>query len=223
MRFCLGFIGGCFLAAAGVAAGLDDFPRSASSVVRTDRRTGRLVRTVVVPSVARPRANSPLEVPEPVRKAADLHNLDPWLVHSVIQAESDYNPFAVSPKGAQGLMQLMPSTARRYGVTNSFSITENLQAGTSYLRHLLNLFGDQELALAAYNAGEGAVIRHGGVPPYPETRRYVRSVSSKYASVKRSAGAEPVLPVEPAALGGPISRPIEQFVDAQGNLHILTR
>ena len=227
MRFCLGIIGGLALAVAGLAAGLEDFPGQAASVVRADRRTGRLVRTVMVAAVARPRpdgrADASSEIPEAVRKAAGLQNLDPLLVHSVIQAESNYNPFAISPKGAQGLMQLMPSTARRYGVRNSFSITENLQAGVSYLRYLLDLFGDQELALAAYNAGEGAVIRHRGVPPYPETRQYVRSVSSKYAGARRSGAAGPVPPVEPPATQEPASRPIEQYVDTQGNLHILTR
>jgi len=177
----------------------------------------------VSPPAARSRAGATLEVPEVVRKAAVREGLDPLLVHSVIQAESNYNPFAVSPKGAQGLMQLMPATARRYGVTNSFSITENLQAGASYLRDLLDLFGDQELALAAYNAGEAAVIRHRGIPPYLETRQYVRSVSNKYASAKRSGTTGSPIPVEPAVAQAPLFRPIELQVDAQGNLHLRTR
>ncbi len=227
MRFCFVIIGGWILATAGLAAGLEDFPSQAASVVRADRRTGRLVRTVLVARIARPvtdeRAATSPQIPEAVRTAASYQNLDPLLVHSVIQAESNYNPFAVSPKGAQGLMQLMPATARRYGVRNSFSISENLQAGVSYLRYLLDLFGDQELALAAYNAGEGAVIRHRGVPPYAETRQYVRSISSKYAGAKRSGDAVLVPPAEPPAAQAPSCRPIEQFVDAQGNLHVLTR
>ena len=227
MRFCLGIIVGWLLATAGLAASLEDYPGQAAWVVRADRRTGRLVRTVLAAPVARPltdgRAASSPEIPEAVRSAASHQNLDPLLVHSVIQAESNYNPFAVSPKGAQGLMQLMPATARRYGVRNSFSITENLQAGVSYLRYLLDLFGDQELALAAYNAGEGAVIRHGGVPPYAETRQYVRSVSSKYASSRRSGDAGLVPPAEPPAAQAPACRPIEQYIDAQGDLHLLTR
>ena len=222
MRFCLSIAGALLLAMPGFAEGLEDFPRQASSVVRADRRSGRLVRTVVVGPVARTRTDVPAEVPEVVRKAALGRNLDPLLVHSVIQAESGYNPFAVSPKGAQGLMQLMPATARRYGVLNSFSITENLQAGVSYLRDLLDLFGNQDLALAAYNAGEAAVIRHRGIPPYSETRQYVRSVSSRYADAKRSA-AGLTAPAAPPAAPAPAYRPIEQRFDAQGNLYVLTR
>jgi len=144
------------------------------------------------------------------------------LVHSVIQAESNYNPLAVSPKGAQGLMQLMPSTARRFGVANSFNFAENIEGGVRYLRYLLTLFGDQKLAVAAYNAGEEAVIRHGGVPPYAETRNYVRAVSKNYA-IARQAAAGAVASAEPVKTAEPAYRPIEQFVDEQGNIVIRTR
>jgi len=104
------------------------------------------------------------------------------LVHAVVTAESAYDPDALSSAGAVGLMQLMPATARRFGVTNRNNPQDNVTGGTRYLRVLIDLFGnDLRLALAAYNAGENAVIRHGRkVPPYPETQRYVRKVLDYY-------------------------------------------
>jgi hypothetical protein len=109
--------------------------------------------------------------------AARRHSLDPDLVQAVVAVESGFRPDAVSPKGAQGLMQLMPATARALGVMDSFDPASNLDGGTRYLRALIQRYdGDLKRALAAYNAGEGAVARHGGVPPYPETMAYVRKV-----------------------------------------------
>ena len=109
--------------------------------------------------------------------AARRHSLDPDLVQAVVAVESGFRPDAVSPKGAQGLMQLMPYTARALGVKDTFDPAANLDGGTRYLRALLARYnGDVSRALAAYNAGEGAVARHGGVPPYPETLAYVRKV-----------------------------------------------
>jgi soluble lytic murein transglycosylase-like protein len=109
------------------------------------------------------------------------------LVHSVIQTESNYNPLAVSNKGAEGLMQLIPSTARRFGVKDSFDSTENVEGGVKYLKYLLDLYhGDYTRAVAAYNAGEGAVSRYGGVPPYKETRNYVATVAKKLESERRA-------------------------------------
>jgi soluble lytic murein transglycosylase-like protein len=143
------------------------------------------------------------------------------LVHAVIQTESNYNPFALSPKGAQGLMQLMPATARRFGVRNTFDIQQNLRGGASYLKHLLELFGDRELALAAYNAGEEAVIRHRGIPPYPETRDYVRRVAGRYAEARSAARANEPAGAPPA--GQPEHRRLEYYFDAQGNLHVATK
>lgn len=104
------------------------------------------------------------------------------LLHAVIQAESAYDPNAVSRAGAVGLMQLMPVTARRYGVRDRRNPDQNLVGGTRYLRHLLELFGgNMELAVAAYNAGENAVIRYGrAVPPYPETRQYLKRVKQQF-------------------------------------------
>lgn len=113
-----------------------------------------------------------------VNAVAGIYRVDPALLHAVITAESGYNARAVSHKGAVGLMQLMPDTARRFGVSDSFDPEQNIHGGTRYLSHLLQLFGNNlELAVAAYNAGEDAVISHGySVPPYRETQGYVPRV-----------------------------------------------
>ena len=115
-----------------------------------------------------------------VEEAARLHQVSPDLVKSVIAVESEFDQWAVSSKGARGLMQLMPATARLLGVADSFDARQNIFAGTQYLRSLLDQFGgDVALALAAYNAGPGAVLRHGGIPPYRETRGYVQKVQAQ--------------------------------------------
>jgi len=112
-------------------------------------------------------------------KIARRHGVDEALVHAVIQVESRYDPFAVSPRGAMGLMQLMPRTAERFEVTNAFDPVQNVDGGVRYLKELLARYSGQvRLALAAYNAGEEAVERHGGIPPYRETIDYVKRVLS---------------------------------------------
>ena len=112
-----------------------------------------------------------------MQRIAAAHALPPQLIHSVIKVESNYNAHAISNKGALGLMQLIPATARRFGVNDAFNPVQNIEGGAKYLRYLLDLYdGDYRLALAAYNAGEGAVARYGGVPPFAETRNYVSSV-----------------------------------------------
>lgn len=109
--------------------------------------------------------------------SAHRHRVDPALVKAVIRAESDFIPYARSPKGAMGLMQLMPSTARMYNVGQIFDPAQNIEGGTSHLRLLLDQYrGNVRLALAAYNAGGGAVQRYGGIPPYPETIEYLQRV-----------------------------------------------
>ncbi len=117
-----------------------------------------------------------------VDEAARLHDLDPNLLHAMIRVESGYNPRALSAKGARGLMQLTPDTARRFGVSDAFNPRENVRAGAEYLQWLLKLFqGDVELALAGYNAGEQAVIRAGyRIPNYSETQKYVPKVLAHY-------------------------------------------
>lgn len=113
-----------------------------------------------------------------IDRASSDHAVDPALVRAVIHAESAFNPYAVSPKGARGLMQLMPATARMLGVKNSFSPESNIRGGTKYLAQLLRRFRNEAHAIAAYNAGEVPVNKYNGVPPYSETREYVRRVLS---------------------------------------------
>ncbi len=123
-----------------------------------------------------------------VDEVARAHGLEGALLHAVISVESHYNPKAVSHKGASGLMQLMPATARRYGVSDAFDPAQNLHGGAKYLRDLLTLFNrDVSLALAAYNAGEHAVIRHGNrIPPFRETMNYVPRVLGYYRQYQGS-------------------------------------
>jgi soluble lytic murein transglycosylase-like protein len=127
------------------------------------------------------RAASGGELRALVEQAARRRGLDPALVLAVVAVESGFRPDAVSPKGAQGLMQLMPRTAASLGVEDAFDPEQNLDAGVRHLESLLKLYdGNLTRALAAYNAGQGAVARHGGVPPYRETREYVRRVLERY-------------------------------------------
>lgn len=135
--------------------------------------------------------NSPhrKSVVEAVKRMADRYGLDPHLVFAVIQAESAFDPRAVSPKGAMGVMQLMPGTAERFGVRDPFDVEDNLKGGMAYLRWLLGQFdGSVVHAVAAYNAGEEAVSRYGGVPPYEETRTYVQRVTSYYPHLSHPVG-----------------------------------
>jgi soluble lytic murein transglycosylase-like protein len=117
------------------------------------------------------------EYADVLAQAADRHRLDPVLLTAVAQVESSLDPTAISPKGAQGLLQLMPATAARFGVDDAFDVQQNVEAGARYLSWLLERYdGETELALAGYNAGEAAVDRYDGVPPYPETQAYVARV-----------------------------------------------
>jgi len=116
-----------------------------------------------------------------IEQTAAFHSVDPELVRAVVEVESNFNPLAVSPKGAMGLMQLIPGTARRFGVSNVFDPAENLDGGVRYLKYLIGMFdGNLELSLAAYNAGENAVLRSRGVPAIRETRDYLRKINGIY-------------------------------------------
>ncbi len=144
-----------------------------------------------------------------INRIATEEGVDPELVRAIIRAESNFDPRAVSRKGAQGLMQLMPGTAGRFAVENTFDPEANIRGGVRYLRSLHDRFpGRLPLALAAYNAGENAVLRHNGIPPYPETRQYVKRVLRLYgrpdppvmqaaASAARRLATEVVEPASP--------------------------
>jgi hypothetical protein len=143
---------------------------------------------------------TPEQVDAAIEQAATRHNLDPNLVRAVIKVESDFNPNAVSRKGAMGLMQLMPSTARQLNVTNPFDPQQNVDAGVRHLKRLLESYGgDVKLTLAAYNAGAGAVARSAGIPRFTETRKYVKRITDLYYNgssevrVLGSPSREPVL------------------------------
>lgn len=210
------------------------------STVRVDRRSGKLIRRVAVPEavlVSRLaeaqtiRADETAETPVGTKvdgivdEIASQYSIDPLLVHAIIHVESRYNRFAISPKGAEGLMQLLPTTARRLGVNNSFDSRQNIAGGIRYLRQLQERFDDLHLVLAAYNAGEDAVSRYRGVPPYAETQEYVYRIGQKYGELRRShkvataqaQGLKSSVPAEPE------HRPLETFVDEQGRLHLRTR
>ncbi len=131
-----------------------------------------------------------------IRNNSDRFGIDPYLVFLVIEKESRFHPRAVSPKGAMGLMQLMPGTARRLGVRRPFDPAENIRGGTQYMRELMNMFGGKvDLVLASYNAGEGAVLKYGrNVPPYRETRDYVKTIGKRYGLTGRQPGSQNELP-----------------------------
>lgn len=145
----------------------------------------------------------PAEIDALARRVAAEYDVAPELVLAVIAVESAWQPEAVSHAGAQGLMQLIPETAERFGVRDPFDPEQNVRGGTRYLRWLLSLFrGDVTRALAAYNAGERAVLRHGGVPPYPETQNYVVKVRRYYQPATH--------PYDPALVGPDVRLQIAQ-------------
>ena len=155
---------------------------------------------------------SPQDIDAAIDQAASRHNVDPNLVRAVIKVESNFNPNAVSRKGAVGLMQLMPQTARQLNVTNPFDPQQNVDAGVRHLKQLMeNYGGDVKLTLAAYNAGQGAVARSGGVPHFAETRNYVKRITQLYYG-----GSDP----GSHFLDSPMHDPIHVERDARGVLHI---
>lgn len=173
-------------------------------------------------------AIEPLPFDKLVENTATESQVDPRLVHAIIQVESEYNPRAVSPKGAMGLMQLIPSTARRFGVADPFDPAENVRAGVGYLRYLLDMFGgDVPLSVAAYNAGENAVLKAEGIPRILETQAYVRRVTELYASgegaVPQGLWAGRRYPPAPGSFtaGNWIARApsIYRYVDESGVVH----
>ena len=126
-----------------------------------------------------------------IQEAAAEYEMDPALIRAVMQTESAFHPYAVSRAGAEGLMQLMPALADEMGVRDSFDPRENIMGGVRYLKRLLDYHhGDLDLALASYNAGPGNVERYGGIPPFRETRKYVKTIKALYARSKRPANAD---------------------------------
>ena len=158
------------------------------------------------------RAFTAQDIDAAIDQAAARHNVDPSLVRSVVKVESNFNPNAVSSKGAMGLMQLMPSTARSLNVSNPFDPQQNVDAGVRHLRRLLGSYGgDVRLSLAAYNAGSGAVARSAGVPHFRETQNYVRRITNLY-----NGGSEPGSYI----FGNPVHEPVHVQRDARGVLYI---
>jgi len=158
------------------------------------------------------RAFTQEDIDAAIEQAAARHNVDPSLVRSVVKVESNFNPNAVSRKGAMGLMQLMPSTARSLNVANPFDPQQNVDAGVRHLRRLLDSYGGNvSLSLAAYNAGSGAVARSAGVPHFRETQNYVRRITNLY-----NGGSEPGTYI----FGNPAHDPVRVERDARGMLHI---
>lgn len=144
-------------------------------------------KTTVVPRPTTPSrvpfasSNIPGAYVDIINTACDRHGIDPALVHAIVKVESDFNPYALSRKGAMGLMQLMPQTAVNMNVGNSFNPHDNIDGGVKYLRHLIDRYeGNLSLALAAYNSGETAVKKWGTIPPYPETQNYVQRILRIY-------------------------------------------
>jgi soluble lytic murein transglycosylase-like protein len=157
---------------------------SVGRLPRAGRRTAGILLAVLL-SAAAAWAVSPADLKnlyDPiVKKAGARHGVDPELIHAIIKAESNYERFAVSVRGALGLMQLMPATAGHYGVLNVFDPVQNIDGGTRYLKDLIKLYsGQTRLVLAAYNAGQEAVRMYGGIPPYKETREYIARIQASY-------------------------------------------
>ena len=126
-----------------------------------------------------------------VQEVSARYNVPAKLIHSIILAESNYDPWAVSKKGAVGLMQLMPETAREYGVVDRYDPQQNIEGGVKYLKYLMKLFNDKtDLVLAAYNAGQEAIKKYDGIPPYNETINYIRKVTANYNKVYISTRTE---------------------------------
>jgi soluble lytic murein transglycosylase-like protein len=247
MRNCFLLIAGAVVLAKAVCA---EPAQVARSIVRADARSGRLVRSVVVqPKIVAPKIVAPkvidnassarekpsrelspdAAIPELIEQAARKYNVDPNLVHAVVKVESNYDPFAVSHKGAEGLMQLVPSTARRFGVANSFDPRQNIDAGVRYLKYLQTLYrNNTRLALAAYNAGEGAVFKYQGIPRYRETENYLYQVARRWGELNRGRRPAAIKPAGPAIQPGSKSvqtdlRSVVTVMDAEGKIHFRTK
>lgn len=217
-------------------------PPSRSPVPMTfdDQERARVKEQVSPPSADKPAVQAPVTINVPVAstsrhistgnaafdamiyEAATLHGLDPCLIVSVMRAESGFNRMAVSPKGASGLMQLMPATAERFGVRNIFDPRENILAGSKYLRWLLERFdGDVRLALAGYNAGEGAVEFYGNrIPPFLETQNYVRTIYMRYSGLHLGTSTPPSTTVaaQPVTAAPKAADPVKEAIPSYNQI-----
>ncbi len=188
---------------------------TSGAAIRAARSAASEVNTYLDGSVlhlSRGRYFTEQEIDAAIVQSASRHNVDPNLVRSVVKVESNFNPNAVSRKGAMGLMQLMPSTARSLNVSNPFDPEQNVDAGVRHLKRLLESYGgDIRLSLAAYNAGSRAVARSSGVPHFAETRNYVRRITNLYYG-----GSDPGSHI----IGNPVHDPVRVQRDARGVLYI---
>jgi soluble lytic murein transglycosylase-like protein len=206
-------------------------PSSAKPLLKPELQAALLPARVTPVSTARFPPTPLIPIAQPtqtidalIEDASNRYQVDPLLVRSLMQVESNFNPAALSPKGAQGLMQLIPATAQRFGVTDPFDSKQNIEGGVKYLRHLQDLFpSDLRLSLAAYNAGEGAVAKYGAIPPYKETVDYVQKVHQRYSTAKGIASSKSAPVMEAAAPEEPPVRHIEQVIDSEGRLFLRTR
>jgi soluble lytic murein transglycosylase-like protein len=195
-----------------------------TTVVRADARTGRLVRSIAMePAVV---AVEDRDLIALIDRIAGEQGVESHLVHSVIRAESNYNAAAVSPKGALGIMQLIPATARRFGVSNIFDAQDNIRGGVRYLRFLLDYYqNDYPKAIAAYNAGESAVDKYNGVPPFAETQNYVYQVAKNLKTAREHAGdSEAFINKNQETAGNEIEtpRPIQTSTGSDGRVYYRT-
>ena len=211
------FVAACGILLAGILMGVPCL--RAGQIATVTDQNGQRVYVNANPSnapsdfiQANPLLATPASIDSIIDRVSSHYQVDPKLVHAMIRVESNYDAAAVSSKGAMGLMQLIPSTAERFGVQNPFDPKQNIQGGVSYLKYLLHLFGGNlPLSLAAYNAGEETVIRSGGIPAIPETEHYVWAITHLYHS--KNAGS--------AAMAAPANSilPIVRYVDSQGVVH----
>lgn len=179
MRLVTAFVACCLLASSASAQVKLVIQKDGTKLIVNDARAmskGRYSDFVYLAKLHDRRS----EYDQHIEKYGQQYGVDPVLIRAVIQIESNFNPSCVSSKGARGLMQLMPGTAKRFGVQQVHDPEQNIRGGVAYLAILLRMFGDLPRALAAYNAGEGAVQRHGGIPPYEETATYVKRGMTVY-------------------------------------------
>ena len=205
-----------FDALLGTPVGAPGFDAALSAASGTSAAGGPVATAAAAPVGGTLGGGGPTQFDGEIQAAAARHGIDPALLKALIRQESNFDPNAGSPAGAQGLTQLMPATAASLGVTDPRDPAQAIEGGAKYLKQQLDRFGgDVEKALAAYNAGPGAVQKYGGIPPYPETQNYVRKVvayAEEYRGASATAAAAPVatagLPApgtSPAALASPMA------------------